>query len=114
MVSSAMSVFVVKNVRRSALVTLHGRLPTHIPCSERFPTSGFFGFSSMGSGLVSAPFLGGESSLPFLRRRRAFFEGGSGLDMSISISSANALRFLAGGGFPPEESGDLLFFSALV
>jgi hypothetical protein len=117
-----MSEFEVKKVRKSALVTLHGRLPIHMPCSERFSTSGFLGFSSSGSGLVPAPLLGGGSGLPFLRRRRAFLEGGSGLDMSTSISSTEALRLfdegsseaLSGGRPSSEESGYFLFFSAVV
>src|SRR5580700_2967689 len=113
-----MSEFEVKKVRKSALVTLHGRLPIHMPCSERFSTSGLLGFFSSSSGLVSAPFLGGGSGLPFLRRRRAFFEGGSGLDISTSISPTEALRFLDEGSSKPlsgpssEDPGDFLFFSA--
>lgn len=89
--SSAMSVFVVTKLRTSALVADHGRLPTHIPYSERLRGAMFDNVSSFPDTLSalgeSCRALAATTDFPFRALRRAFFEGGSGALILISISS---------------------------
>ena len=106
--SSVRSEYSTRNLRRSSLDTLQGRLPIHTPCSDRFSTSAFFFFCSSGSGVVSAPDLEGGRVLPFLRRRRSFLEGGSGAVMSTSISSIKeVLRFFESGSVVDSSMGGM-------
>lgn len=95
--SSVISELSTKKVRSSVFDTCHGKLPIQIPCSDLFSTSDFLVCLISGSGLGSAPDLDGGRGLPFLRRRRAFLEGGSGAVMSTSISSTTVFRFFEGG-----------------
>lgn len=104
---SVRSEYSTKNLRRSSLDTLHGRLPIHTPCSDLFSTSDFF-FCSSGSGVDSAPDFDGGRGLPFLSRRRSFLEGGSGAVMSTSISSTDALRFFEGGSAVDSSIGGII------
>ena len=92
---SEMSALTVKNMRSSSLVTENDRFPIQIPYLARFPSVS----ASLDSGLLDLLDLGFSSSLasPFLfffALRSAFFETGSGAEISISSSGPScSLRF---------------------
>lgn len=112
-ISSVISVSLVRKARKSSFVALHGRLPIQIPWSERFTgaVGGWGSSSEPESGLVvmrlvlDAWVFGAPGSevagavLFFLALRRAFFEGGSGAETSTSSSAvgrSSRFRFLEG------------------
>ena len=124
-ISSVILVFSVRNFRKSAFVTLHGRFPIHIPGACRWDGAEdcVFSFSSVAAAVAfTATELSFEASpeclmvgvsFAFLARRTAFFEGGSGAAMLTSISSnvlSCRLRFREGDG-ELEWSDDLAILS---
>lgn len=84
----------MRKLRISSFVALHGKLPTHIPKSERFD-SGVGADPSIVDSCVVVTVFGVDSEgvgklefLVFLAFRRAFLDGGSGAETSTSISAA--------------------------
>lgn len=105
--SSVISVSFVRNVRSSCFVAVHGRLPIHIPNSERdsgasralrSSSDACSRFATTRSTFTCGSVMVG-AALPCFAFRSAFLDGGSGAATSTSISTVglwSRFRFLDG------------------